>query len=89
MANNEIYKSNPAADLEDILESCLWSRVSHGLWEKGRSRLLVDETGCFYFRWYPPHWVRLYGRPHNLLRHLPDRIIKFDDTYTLDLLSGE
>lgn len=91
MANNETYKADPAADLAEVLEACLWERVRPGLWEKGRSRLLVDHVGLFHFRLYDNQWVRIAGLSHNnfLPKHRAENYIKFPGSHKLNLLTGD
>ena len=90
--NNEVYVKDPVEALEDILEACLWERVAPHLWEKGRSRIFVDEIGIFLFRGYrnykPARWVRTHGLAHLYIRHLPQLFILFPDEYKLNLLTG-
>ena len=79
-----------AADLEELLQACLWERVGKGVWEKGRSRLRVDELGCFLYRLHPQRgWVRETGLCHMHMRHLPERLMYFPNDRRLDLLTGE
>jgi hypothetical protein len=79
-----------AADLEELLQACLWERMGPGLWEKGRSRLLVDEIGAFLYRLQPQRgWVRDAGLAHMHMRHLRDRLMYFPNGRKLDLLTGD
>lgn len=91
MPGVENYQRHPGKKLECVLAACGWKQVGDGLWEKGRSRLFIDIVGVFLYRWRPlfrpPCWLRVAGLSHNLIRHLPDRLIKFDD-FTLNLLTG-
>jgi hypothetical protein len=84
------FEQNLAADLEGLLEACLWERVEPDLWEKGRSRLRVDEIGVFLYRLYAKQgWVRTAGQAHMGMRGLPDRLIYFPDGFILNLLTGD
>ena len=90
MPNNESYHKYPIEDVEEVLKACLWERSVGNQWEKGRSRILVDQTGIFLFRLQGHQWVRTYGMAHNRVeRHLPDLRILFDDGFSLNLLTGE
>lgn len=80
MANNENYQRDPAKELEQVLRTCGWKRIERGLWEKKACRLYVDEIGIFLYRLYNSQWVRTRGRSHNLITHLTDLIIYFDDS---------
>jgi hypothetical protein len=88
---NENYEQNQGRVLERVLETCHWMRVRGKelrLWEMGRSRILVDHIGIFFYRNLGGSWVRTAGLAHNRICHLPDRFIKFDD-FTIDLLTGD
>lgn len=80
MANNENYSRDPAKELEKVLRTCGWKRVERGLWRKEACRLYVDEIGIFLYRFRNGQWVRTNGRSHNLITHLNDLIIHFDDS---------
>lgn len=84
----ENYSKDPAKELEGVLRSCYWRRAGKGLWEKEACRLYIDEIGCFLYRLLNNRWVRTHGRSHNLITHLPERRIRFDD-FTLNLLNPQ
>jgi hypothetical protein len=95
-----INQKNPGRKLEKFLEVHQWERVTDrfyletsrwqrfesGLWEKGRSRLLVDNIGVFLYRLKNGAWVRTQGLSHDLVSQ---EEIVFQDGSTLDLLTGE
>ena len=89
MPNNEVYQKDPARDLEEVLRDCFWNKVAPGLWEKSRSRLLVDHIGIFLYRLLAGWWVRTAGLSHNRIKvlHLRERVIRFDD-FEIDLITG-
>lgn len=91
MANNENYQKDPGPKLEAILQACQWEQVGPGLWEKGCSRLSVDNVGIFLYRRFLEGflWVRTFGLSHNRITHLSKRIIHFDGDHLLDLTTGE
>jgi hypothetical protein len=62
--------------------------VEPGLWEKGQSRLLVDEIGIFLYQFKNGTWVRTHGLSHDLIFPRKREII-FTDGSKLDLLTGE
>jgi hypothetical protein len=86
VAGNEDYRKNPSRDLIEILIDCAWQYVGPGLWEKGRSRLLVDSIGCFFYQYRDGRWHRLAGLSHQHMTQLDERIIHFGPAYYLDLL---
>lgn len=91
MSNNESYELHPGDALEKAIEACHWRRVRGGeprLWELCQSRILVDHIGIFIYRKIGGSWVRIAGLSHNHIRHLPDRLIKFND-FTMDLMTGQ
>ena len=84
------HEQDLAADLEELLKSCLWERVGPDFWEKGSSRLRVDGIGVFLYRLYPQRgWVRTAGQVHMGMRGLPDRLLYFPDGFVLNLLTGD
>lgn len=88
MPGVENYHKHPGQKLEDVLEACLWVKVGRGLWEKGQSRLYVDNVGIFLYRFLGGAWVRTHGLAHN--RIFPHaRVIVFKDLSTLNLVSAE
>ena len=94
MPSKEYHQKDPAKDLEEALVACQWSRAvsrtdTKGLWEKGRSRLYVDEIGVFLYRLLGDCWVRTAGLSHNRIKvlHLRERVIRFDD-FEIDLITG-
>jgi len=84
VANNENYSRDQAKKLEKVLQACGWRQIERGLWEKGHGRLYVDEIGIFLYQFHNGQWLRTHGRSHNLITHLNDLIIHFDD-FTLYL----
>ena len=88
MAGNEDHRKNPSRDLIEILVDCQWRHVGLGLWEKGRSRLLVDNIGVFLYRCQDGFWLRMHGLSHPRIVDLPKRVIWFDVTCPLDLTTG-
>jgi hypothetical protein len=81
VANNENYQKSPDKGLEKVLQVCEWERMGPGLWEKGRSRLMVDNVGLFLYRLLAGAWVRSAGLSHDLIQvsHLRERVIYFQD----------
>lgn len=88
MPGVENYQKNPEKKLVRVLAACEWEQVGDGLWEKGESRLYVDNIGCFLYRILTGQWIRAAGCSHNRVRHLKERRIKFDD-FNINLLTGD
>jgi hypothetical protein len=86
VANNENYQSNPDKALEKVLRECEWERVGPGLWQKGKTRFLVDDVGIFVYRLLSGLWVRTAGLSHDLITvgHLRERVLYFQD-FEIDL----
>ena len=88
MPNNENYAKNPQKKLIALLNECGWLQVG-GFWEKGSSRLLVDEIGIFLFRWRAKRWARTHGLAHTSMRNLDTtKKMVFSDKSSLSLESG-
>ena len=88
MAGNEDHRKNPSRDLIEALVECGWQYVGPGLWEKGESRLFVDHIGVFLYRRVAGLWKQTHGLSYSRIIHLPERVIRFDADYSLDLLTG-
>lgn len=87
--SNENYSRDPKDALEKVLEKCQWERIGPDLWEKSRSRLLIDHIGIFLFRAIGKVWVRTYGLSHTHINHLAERVIWFDKVVSINLETGE
>ncbi|MFA5382457.1 MAG: hypothetical protein WC356_04770 [Candidatus Micrarchaeia archaeon] len=85
----EDYRENHKEILKKILKVCSWNQVSKDLYEKGRSRIYVDDIGIFLYRRLAGVWCRTCGLSHNRITTsmLRERLIVFPD-YTLNLLIG-
>jgi hypothetical protein len=88
VGGNQDHRKNPSRDLEEILVECGWQYVGLGLWEKGRSRLLVDNIGAFLYHFQDGFWHRIHGISHSRINVLPKRVIWFDVNCSLDLITG-
>ena len=88
MPNNENYAKNPQKKLTALLNECGWLQ-ERGFWEKGSSRLLVDEVGIFLFRCRAGSWKRIHGLAHASMRNVATtRQIAFFNKSSLSLESG-
>jgi hypothetical protein len=83
-----MFIKDPGGKLEKVLERLDWERVEPGLWEKDRSRLLVDNIGIFLYRLKSGAWVRTYGLAHDLISPRTHEIV-FLDGSRLDLETGD
>jgi len=84
----ENYQRDPGNKIETFLAARRWLKVGDYLWERGPSRLYVDNVGVFLYRYRDGRWIRTHGLSHNLI-HPWTYMITFKDLSTLDLLTGE
>jgi hypothetical protein len=89
MPNNENYERDPKAKLTALLNEYGWQRIGGGVWQKGVTRLLVDEVGVFLFQWLESRWLRTHGLAHaSMIRIARTRELSFSDGSKLNFESG-